>query len=45
MGTYPIVQNHEINVLAAVKDFCFLVGFPKIIQTDNGSEYDNNLFK
>ena len=45
LGSYPIIQNNAVNVLTAVKEFCFFVGFPKIIQTDNGLEYDNNIFK
>ena len=41
MGSFPVVENNANNVL---KEFCYYVGIPKFIQTDNGSEYNNNLF-
>ena len=44
MGSFPVVENNAINVLNGIKEFCYYVGFPKIIQTDNGAEYNNNLF-
>ena len=44
MGSFPIVENNANNVLHGIKRFCYYVGFPKIIQTDNGSEYNNNFF-
>ena len=29
--------------LNVIKEFCYLVGFPKILQMVNGLEYNNNL--
>ena len=43
--SYPITNNDSINVINSVKEFCLTIGFPKIIQTDNGKEYKNSLFK
>ncbi len=42
MGSFPFVENNANNVLKGIKEFCHNI--PKIIQTDNGSEYNNNLF-
>ena len=44
MGSFPVVENNANNVLNEIKEFCYYVGIPKFIQTDNGSEYNNNLF-
>ena len=29
----------------AIKEFCYFVGYPKILQTDNGMEYNNNIIE
>ena len=44
MGSFPIIENNSINVLTAIKEFCYYVGILKITQTDNGLEYVNKLF-
>ena len=44
MGSFPVVDNNANNVLNGIKEFCYYVGFPKIIQMDNGSKYNNILF-
>ena len=44
MGSFPIIENNSINVLTAIKEFCYYVGILKITQTDNGLEYVNTLF-
>ena len=28
-----------------MKDFCYFIGIPAILQTDNGSEYKNDIIK
>ena len=43
MGSFPVKENNGQNALLAIKEFCYLVGTPKIIQTDNGLEYNNTL--
>ena len=43
MASYPIEDNNAINVLNAIKEFCMYVGYPKILQTDNGLEYNNEM--
>ena len=43
--SFPIVQNDAINTLNCIKEFCVLKGMPKIIQSDNGSEYKNSLIE
>ena len=45
MMSFPIETNDAVNALNCFKEFCILVGTPKILQTDNGGEYKNNLFK
>ena len=42
MGSFPITENNSENALISIKEFCSFVGYPKILQTDNGLEYANN---
>ena len=42
--SFPISNNNAQYFLNYLKEFCILKGIPKILQTDNGSEYKNNLF-
>ena len=44
MMSYAVPKNDSVNCLNCVKQFCLMIGFPNIIQTDNGSEYKNSLF-
>jgi len=39
MGSFPVLENSANNILHGRKEFCFCyyLGFPKIIQKDNGS--------
>ena len=43
MGSFPVSDNNGKNALLSIKEFCIYIGFPKILQTDNGPEYCNNL--
>ena len=43
--SYAIKENTAENALLCIKDYCNFIGFPKIIQSDNGLEYKNALFK
>lgn len=43
MGSFPVKENNAENVLLAIKEFCYYVGFPKILQTYNGLEYNNSI--
>ena len=43
--SYAIKNNTAENALYCLKDFCNCLGFPKIIQSDNGLDYKNSLFK
>ena len=40
MGSFPVKENNAENALIAIKEFCYYVGAPKILQTDNGLEYN-----
>ena len=42
MGSFPITENNAENALISIKEFCSFVGYPKILQTENGLEYANN---
>ena len=44
MGTFPVVENNANNLLNGIKEYCYYVGFPKIMHTDNSSEDNNNSF-
>jgi len=44
LRSFPISNNNAQNYLNYLKEFCILKGIPKILQTDNGAEYKNNLF-
>ena len=41
----PVKNNNGINILYCIKEFINYVGKPKEFQSDNGSEYKNNLIK
>lgn len=43
MASFPITDNNAKNALLSIKEFCIFIAFPKILQTDNGAEYCNNL--
>ena len=43
LKSYVIIENNAENILICLKDFCFFVGIPNILQTDNGIEYKNNI--
>ena len=36
MGSFPVIENNAKNILIGIKEFYYYVGFPTIIQTDNG---------
>ena len=38
-------SKYIINALNVIKQFCLMIGIPKIIQSDNVSEYRNSLFE
>ena len=41
----PIKNNNANNILCCLKEFVNYVGKPEIFQSDNGSEYKNNIIK
>lgn len=41
----PIKNNNANNILCCLKEFVNYVGKPAIFQSDNGSEYKNNIIK
>ena len=43
--SFPVENNNAVNALNCLKEFCILIGYTKILQSDNGSEYKNNLFQ
>ena len=43
--SFPVENNNAVNALKCLKEFYILIGYPKILQSDNGSEYKNNLFQ
>ena len=43
MGSFPVADNNAKNALVSKKEFCIYIGFPTILQTDNGSEYCNDI--
>ena len=43
--SYPLVKNDAINTLISIREFCILLGYPKILQTDNGGEYKNHIME
>ena len=43
LWSYPVKNNDSNNALNSIKSFCKIIGFPKILQSDNGSEYKNNI--
>jgi len=45
LWSYPVKNNNAQNALYCIKNFCMMVGYPKILQSDNGLEYKNNIIK
>ena len=45
LKSYAVKSNNSENALLCIKDFCNFIGFPKILQSDNGTEYKNELIK
>lgn len=45
LKSYPVKENNSKNALICIKDYCNYVGYPKLIQTDNGLEYKNSTIK
>lgn len=43
--SFPVTKNDAVNALNSFKEFCILIAIPIILQTDNGGEYKNELFK
>ena len=43
MMSFPVVNNTANNALICWKEFFILKGYPKILQSDNGAEYKNQL--
>ena len=43
MWSYAITNNNAKNILIILKQFIFSFGTPEILQSDNGSEYKNEL--
>ena len=43
LKSYAIKENNSKNAFLCIKDFCNSVGYPKIIQSDNGLEYKNSI--
>ena len=43
--SYPLVKNDAISTLISIREFCILLGYPKILQTDNGGEYKNHIME
>ena len=41
MQSYPLTKRDANNVLKALKEFSYTLGFPNILQTDNGLEFLN----
>jgi len=39
--SFPVANNDAINTLNSIREFCILIGYPQILQTDNGQEYKN----
>jgi transposase InsO family protein len=44
LWSYPVKNNNAQNALYCIKNFCMMLGYPKILQSDNGSEYKNKIF-
>lgn len=40
---YPVKSNETTNELYGIKNFCMMIGYPKILFSDNGAEFKNNL--
>jgi len=45
LKSYAIKENTAENAILCVKDYCSFIGFPKIIQSNNGLEFKNTLIK
>ena len=42
---YPLIQKNADNVLLGIKEFCYTLGVPNILQTDNGLDFLNSKLK
>ena len=40
-----VKNNDANNILISLKDFCFFIGIPSIVQTDNSTEYKNEIIR
>ena len=45
LWSYPLKDNNTQNALYCIKNFYMMVGYPKILQKDNGLENKNNIIK
>ena len=45
LKSYAISENNATNILIYLKDFCYYIGMPKILQTDNWTKYKNTILK
>lgn len=42
--TYPLLNKKGITVCKKMEEYCYMLGYPAIIQIDNGLEFKNVLF-
>ena len=45
LKSYAVKENNSKSALLCIKDYCNYIGYPKLIQTDNGLEYKNSVIK
>lgn len=45
MMFFPVEKNDSVHIVNCLHEFCAMVGYPKILQSDNGSEYKNDLME
>lgn len=45
MMSFPLISNTAENILIGIKAYWIMIGYLKINQTDNGSEYKNQYWK
>ena len=45
MMSFPVEKNDSVHTVNCLHEFCALVGYPRILQSDNGSEYKNHLME
>lgn len=43
--SFPVEKNDSVHIVNCLHEFCAMVGYPKILQSDNGSEYKNDLME